>query len=153
MITIINKQRKIPINKPAIKAIAQEIISFLKYTDFDLGILFVNNATMRDYNNQYRSKDKPTDILSFPFYPDLKAGEYIQASSAEEKNLGDLIIAPEYVMQDAKQYEQTYDERIKILLVHGVCHLLGYDHITDTDYEIMHKEEERILRHLKKSDL
>lgn len=149
MITIINKQRKIPINKTAIETIAQEIISFLGYADFDLGILFVNNATMRTYNNEFRSKDKVTDILSFPFYPDLKAGERIHTENDEEKNLGDLIIAPEYVTHDAKQYEQTLDERMHVLLVHGICHLLGHDHITDADYEIMHKQEERILHHLK----
>lgn len=149
MITIINKQRSIPIDKKMITATVQRILSFLQYDSFDLGIMFVNNKTMQQYNNQYRGKDKPTDILSFPFYPELKAGERIMAKTDEEKNLGDLIIAPIYVVADAERYEQTYNERMRVLLVHGICHLLGHDHETDEEYETMHVQEEQILDYLK----
>ncbi len=100
---------------------------------------------MHKLNKQYRNHDKPTDILSFPYHPDIKAGEKIIAQTKEEKNLGDLVICPEYVEQDLACWNQSFQERIKVLLVHGICHLLGYDHIKDTDYEIMHQKEMEIL--------
>ncbi|HZW61874.1 MAG TPA: rRNA maturation RNase YbeY [Candidatus Babeliales bacterium] len=150
MILIKNTQRTVKLNTKKIKQTAQDILDILGYDDFDLGIWFTTNKTIHEYNLTYRHKDKPTDILSFPNYPDLKAGERIQATTADEKNLGDLILAPEYIKADAKRLGVTFEQRMRRLLVHGVCHLLGYDHIKDEDYKVMFKLEMSILRKLKK---
>ena len=101
------------------------------YADFDLGIWLTSNKMIRKYNKQYRDKDKPTDVLSFPYHHELKAGEQIKVKTEEDKNLGDLIIAPEYVMHDLPKWETTFEKHLQRLLVHGICHLLGYDHIKD----------------------
>jgi rRNA maturation RNase YbeY len=128
-----------------LRADAQLILDNLGYKDFDLGILLTDNATIHEYNRVYRHKDKPTDILSFAYHADLVAGEPIVVLDAEDKNLGDIIISLEYVREDAHNWEQSFEQRMHVLLVHGICHLRGYDHIDDEDYVVMHKEEDRLL--------
>ena len=149
MINIRNSQRKIKIDIDAIERDAQTILDALDYRDFDLGIWFTSNATIHKYNREYRHKDKPTDILSFPYHTQLKAGERIKAKSEDDKNVGDLIIAPEYVMHDLPKWDTTFEKHMQRLLVHGICHLLGYDHIKDEDYKIMKRKEDQLLKKLK----
>jgi len=144
MIALTNNQT-IPINTEQLKKDAHIILKHLGYGDFDLGILITDNKAIHAFNKTYREKDKPTDILSFPFYPDLKPGERIEPETEDDKNLGDIIISPEYVKADLDRWDQTFDERMRILLVHGICHLLGYDHIKDEDYEVMKKKESELL--------
>ena len=148
MILIKNKQRKIKVDTEQLQLDAERILTFLKYQDYDLGIVLTSNATMQKYNRDYRHKDKATDILSFPFYPKLKPGERIKPTSDDEKNLGDLIIAPQYVQKDAPNWKQNFDERMRVLLVHGICHLLGYDHETEEEYVVMHRKEKALLKKL-----
>ena len=148
MISIIDKQ-KLPVNKEQLKKDAQQILDYLEYPDFDLGIMLADNKTIHEYNKKYRDKDKPTDILSFPFHDKLKAGERIIAPTDDQKNLGDIIICPEYVQEDLPRWEQSFDERMRTLLAHGICHLLGYDHVNDEDYEMMRKKEEEVLQNLR----
>ncbi|MGB8467565.1 MAG: rRNA maturation RNase YbeY [Candidatus Babeliales bacterium] len=150
MITIKNTQRSHVLNIPQIRRTLSAILTTLDYADFDIGVWFTTDRTIRYYNRTYRSKDKPTDILSFPFYPELKAGKRITATDEEEKNLGDLIISVAYVTRAAEKLNVNFDSHLTMLLVHGICHLLGYDHEKDTDYRVMRRKEEAILRSLKK---
>lgn len=145
MILIKNTQRLVPVDKINIQQTVQKILHILGYTDFDIGIWFTTNQTIRKYNQQYRHKDTPTDVLSFPYYPELQAGKKIIAKIPDEKNLGDLIISPAYVQKDAREQNISFEKRMNIILVHGVCHLLGYDHINDADYKIMRAKEQKIL--------
>ncbi len=128
----------------------QKILNLLDYGEFELGILLTDNATIQKYNKEYRGQDKPTDILSFSYHPSLKVGERIKPKTEEDKNLGDLIISLEYVQADAPKWEQLFEERMRILLVHGICHLLGYKHETDEEYEVMKKQEDYLLEKLQK---
>ncbi len=148
MVTIHNKQRKIPVDTKQMRAITQKILDILKYSDFDIGILLTNNKTIRDYNRSYRNKDKPTDILSFSYHSDLKPGKRIKVKTEEDKNLGDLILSLEYIKKEAEKLEVSLDERLKVLLVHGICHLLGYDHVTDAQWRSMRAKEAFILKKL-----
>jgi rRNA maturation RNase YbeY len=154
MITIKNNQRTIKVNTKLLKQQAQTLLDMLDYSDFDLGIMLVSDVAMQKYNATYRHKDKPTDILSFAHHSDIKAGERIVISDDEdEKNLGDLIIAPAYVQADAKRLRTTFGRRMERLLVHGICHLLGYDHERDEDYTIMLKKEMVLLRKLRNKNI
>lgn len=148
MINIKNRQRKIPINLKKLSSDAHRALELLKYENFDLGILITTNASIRNYNATYRAKDKPTDILSFPFYPELQPGQRIKATSADEKNLGDIIISAEYVAKHIQDTNVSLDERMRVLLVHGIFHLLGYDHLTDKQYAQMHRKELWLLKEL-----
>jgi len=146
MILINNRQRKIKINSKDLHAKAAKMLEVLGYQDFDLGILLTTNASIHKLNKTYRHKDKPTDILSFPYHPELKAGEKIKVQSPDDKNLGDLIISLEYVQKEAhKTWNRTFDDHLTALLAHGIAHLLGYDHILDKDYAVMQKVEKKLL--------
>jgi rRNA maturation RNase YbeY len=148
MILVRNTQRTIPVDTKKLKGDTEKILDALNYKDFDIGIWLCSNKTIQDYNKRYRNKDKPTDILSFPYHPELKAGERIKPETEEDKNLGDIIIAPAYVTKEAEKLGVTFEKRMKVLLVHGICHLLGYDHIKDEDYKVMHRKELALLKKL-----
>jgi probable rRNA maturation factor len=151
MILIKNRQKKIVVNTNQLERDAQAVLKLLKYEDFDLGILITTNSSIRAYNRDYRHKDKPTDVLSFPYHPELVAGRRIRVRSEEDKNLGDIIISAEYVVKEAEKYQVTFEQRMRVLLVHGVCHLLGYDHIEDRDWRRMRAKEAFLLRKLASS--
>ena len=146
MILINNRQRKIKVNIKDLHAKATKMLEVLGYQGFDLGILLTTNKSIHKFNKTYRHKDKPTDILSFPYHPELKAGEKIKVLSPDDKNLGDLIISLEYVQKDAKKtWSRSFDDHMIALLAHGIAHLLGYDHIIDKDYIVMLKIEKKLL--------
>jgi rRNA maturation RNase YbeY len=174
MIIIKNTQRKIKINTKKIEHHVKQILKILKYENYDVGIWLTTNKTIREYNKNFRKKDKPTDILSFPFYTELKPGERIKPlpktatkeQIQDSQNLGDIIISPEFAQKDlfttasntkdqsasnknAINNGANFDQHLKILLVHGLCHLIGYDHIKEQDYKIMHKKEMAILEKIK----
>lgn len=150
MILIKNTQRKIKIDTDELKNNTQEILNAFGYPDFDISIWLTTNKTIHYYNKTYRQKDKPTDILSFPYHTELKAGQRIKPKSDDDKNLGDIIISLEYVQKDLPRWNKSFEERMKILLVHGICHLLGYDHIEDKDFKVMQKKEDALLNIINK---
>jgi len=128
VITIKNTQRKIKVNVPALKRALQKMLASAGYPDFDLGVWLTTNATIRSYNQKYRKIDKPTDILSFPYHPDLKPGQKIVVRDPEDRNLGDLIISLEFAIADAPNWDRSFTEHLHALCAHGIAHLLGYDH-------------------------
>ena len=91
--------------------------------DATLSIVIDNNEKLRELNNQFREIDAPTDVLSFP------SGEIDPETGS--KYLGDIIISWEKVQTQAIQ--QTIKCEMRLMVVHGVLHLLGYDHSTDID--------------------
>lgn len=149
MILITNEQTAIPVDLKQLEADAKIILKALDYEHYDLGILLTTDAVIHEYNKKYRNHDKPTDILSFAYHPELKAGERIKPKTDDDKNVGDIVLAPRYIKNDLERWGQTFEERMKVLLVHGICHLLGYDHIEDADYEVMHQQEVVLLEKIK----
>lgn len=150
MITIKNSQRKFAIDIAALKSDIELILKALKYENFDIGVWLTTNKTIRFYNREYRYKDKATDVLSFPYHTDLKAGKRIKVHSEEDKNLGDLILSLEYIEKEAEKHKTTFYARLQHLIIHGICHLLGYDHIEDEDFRIMRIKEAFLHKALKK---
>jgi rRNA maturation RNase YbeY len=145
MINFKDSQRSIKIDAAQLIKDAQTFLTALGYEDFDLGIWITTNATIKKYNRDYRQKDKPTDILSFPYHDTLKAGKRIKVSEPEDENLGDLIISAAYVKKDAVRLGISFERRMRRLLVHGICHLLGYDHIKTSEYKVMLAKERELL--------
>ena len=146
MILIKNKQRKIKINESKLKSSIQQMLDFVDYKGFDIGIWFTTNKTIQKYNRIYRKKDKATDILSFPYHEKLKSGERIIVNEEEDKNLGDIIISLEFAMKDAELNDRSINDHVLILLSHGIAHLLGYDHKSESDYQEMKIFEKKLLK-------
>lgn len=146
MIALKNSQRSYQINTSLLTTAAAAMIAELGYTHFDLGILICGAKRMAFFNEEYRGKKGPTDILSFPFHDRLVAGEQIEARSADEENLGDIILCPAVIDKKRLDWGRSFDQQCVVLLAHGIAHLLGYDHETDEDYERMQHLENRLLK-------
>jgi len=107
--------------------------------EFELTIRLVNIAESQQLNKQYRQKDKPTNVLSFPF----------EVPEGIELNLlGDLVICSQVVEQEAKAQNKEIFDHWAHMVIHGCLHLLGYDHINDTDANEMETLEINILAKL-----
>ncbi len=141
MVNITNEEMITPLNMQEFEHNAQSILTWMGYGDFDLGILLTDNQAIQCFNRDFRSKDVPTDILSFPFHTELKAGELIEPKTEDDKNIGDLIISLEYIQEVCKEENKTINEHLRTLLCHGICHLLGYDHYTDETDKVMKEKE------------
>jgi rRNA maturation RNase YbeY len=148
MIVIKNTQRHYPIDSAVLKSKLATVLDAVGYPEYDLTVWFTTNPTIKKYNKQFRGKDKPTDVISFPYYETKKPGT-LPKKSTEEPILGDIMLSPAYIQKDLVNWNQSLDERIVILIVHSICHLLGYDHETDADYKIMSREEKRLMDTLK----
>lgn len=146
MIIIKQTQKKIGFCAAQYFKKAQTILRHLGYKNFDLGILLTTNATIKKYNREFRQKDEPTDVLSFPYHSELKAGQKIVVFEPEDKNLGDIIISVPYVFSNKKDMPGTFEQRMDVMLVHAICHLLGYDHVDDDDFEKMDQLEKELLK-------
>lgn len=144
MVLIKTKLRTIPIRFDDLKEDIEKILQELGYGDFDIGVLLTTDKTIQRYNKKYRAKDRPTDILSFPFYADLR-GQNINAKTVSEKNLGDIIISLEKVIRDAQKMNVPLEVYLRKIVVHGICHLLGYTHDTENNYRQMLKKENDLL--------
>ncbi|ETI54446.1 YbeY/UPF0054 family metalloprotein [Phytophthora nicotianae P1569] len=116
---------------------------------WDVGVMLTTDKHVQKLNRKFRKKDKPTDILSFPFHKVRAPGRFPRVKLREERYLGDIYISPAYVQRQCEdpQLEEitTLEERLPVLMAHGLCHLMGYDHELDDDYERMQKAENYIL--------
>lgn len=146
MIVIKNTQRSIRINQTQIRQQVQAMLARAGYPTFGIGIWFTTNATIRRLNKKFRHKDKATDILSFPFYPELKPNASITATTEDERYLGDIVISLAYAKKDAQEnWHRPFDQHLVALLAHGIAHLLGHDHQTDRQTAIMNICEKNLL--------
>ncbi len=107
----------------------------------ELSLVFADDATVKALNAEWRGKDKPTNVLSFPAFP-LKPGDKLQPL------LGDVILAFETVAREAADEGKPLDHHISHLVLHGFLHLLGHDHETDAQAEEMEALERKILAKL-----
>ena len=104
-------------------------------TNREIELIIVNNETIKNINFEYREKNEATDVLSFPFDGDFA-----------HLPLGTIIISKDFVTEKAKEYNHSNNDEIKLLFIHGLLHLLGYDHEIDNG-EHREKEEELINKY------
>jgi probable rRNA maturation factor len=110
-------RRKISLR--GVKRSARKILGLIDERDAELSLAFVANGEIAKLNRKYRSQPKPTDVLSFP------AGD---TSTGRHRLLGDVVISVDRAEEQAKAGGWTLQEEIDRLLIHGILHLLGYDH-------------------------
>lgn len=105
----------------------------------EVSILFTDDRIITELNRDYRGKDKPTNVLSFS----MTEGP----SDVESGMLGDVVISVDTALREAAEMGETVEETIYRLLVHGLLHLMGYDHErSPQDEKIMTREEKRLLK-------
>jgi probable rRNA maturation factor len=139
---IINQQRKIKIEADGFKKFAEQAADAIKEAKGkDLTVAFVSDRRIRELNNIFRDKNRPTDVLSFPYEPDQY--DYLET----ENFLGDIVISVEQAQRQAKENNLTLENEIKQLILHGILHLVGYDH--ESDGGEMNRLELKLRRKLK----
>ncbi|MDE1148992.1 MAG: rRNA maturation RNase YbeY [Azospirillaceae bacterium] len=117
----------------------------------EMSVLLSDNAAVQVLNNQYRGKDKPTNVLSFPMLDegdDEDEGDDFDLPEGMERPpylLGDIILAYETLVTEAAEQAKPIANHLTHLVIHGVLHLLGYDHIEDAEAETMERLETVIL--------
>lgn len=114
-----------------------------KDDDVQVSLRIVDLEESQQLNHEYREKDKPTNVLSFP----MELPEEL-IKEMDVSLLGDLVICAQVVVEEAAQQEKTNDAHWAHMLVHGMLHLQGYDHIEDDDAEQMELKEIEILNKL-----
>ena len=124
--------------KKKVKKISN-IIYFFKKKDVTFTILLTNSHKMKKLNKKFRSLNKETDVLSFPFY----SPSNLKLENKKNLYIGDIAISYE-IINSRKKNNNFFLEFDKVW-VHGVLHLIGYDHIKNKDYIKMNKVEKRIL--------
>ncbi|MDD3653392.1 MAG: rRNA maturation RNase YbeY [Desulfotomaculaceae bacterium] len=107
----------------------------------EISLVFVDDNYIRNLNLQYRGIDSPTDVLSFA----MLEGESIQGGEAM---LGDVVISLQTAKRQAEEYGHSFQREVAYLTIHGVLHLLGYDHQTEDERRKMRQNEEELLARL-----
>jgi probable rRNA maturation factor len=122
-----------------IKKTMKRLLEDLACDKHEVSILFTDDKRIAELNRDYRGKDKPTNVLAFP----MTEGP----SDVESGMLGDVVISVDTALREAADMGETIEETIYRLLVHGLLHLMGYDHErSPQDEKIMTKEEKRLLK-------
>lgn len=162
MIYVDNRQEKIEVSEILIENLKKVIEFTLREEEVDVecevSLLFVDNEEIREINNETRSIDRETDVLSFPMleYQDKKVFkqlyknyEFSQSDfDGNELVLGDIVLSLEKALEQSKEFNHSYEREASYLVVHSVLHLLGYDHMEEEDKVIMRSREEEILNKL-----
>jgi probable rRNA maturation factor len=110
----------------------------------ELSITFVNNERIQEINREYRQKDKPTDVISFAM-EELGEGEVEILGINQPRILGDIIISVPKTKEQAEEYGHSFIRELGFLAVHGLLHLLGYDHETEEDEKLMFSLQRELL--------
>ena len=147
---VVNRQRRVPVAVPPLEKFLSDVMQSLQ-VEQDVSVSLVSDSAMARMNQTYRGKPGATDVLSFPLNgnaprkksprPDLFAGENSAAGY-----LGDIAIAPETARRNARRSGRSLPLELRILILHGLLHLLGYDH--ETDRGEMDRMERRLRRRL-----
>lgn len=111
--------------------------------DVQVSLIIVDKAESQRLNNEFRSKDKPTNVLSFPMEMPTELLE-----SVDQLMLGDLVICAAVVEAEAQQQNKLADAHWAHMIVHGMLHLQGFDHIDDNDADEMEAKEIQLLKQL-----
>jgi probable rRNA maturation factor len=155
---ILNRQRRIRVPSKKLEKFLARAQREVRLPAGSLTVCLVTNAEIARWNRSYRGKHGPTDVLSFPvnagntrqrtrsngfFFASPASGP---VSAAREEYIGDIAIAPAVARRNARRFGRTFDDEMRTLILHGMLHLMGYDH--ETDRGQMDRRERRLRRTL-----
>lgn len=143
IIQISNRQEDFQIDDELTSDIEKSIriclLQELNNDNYEISLSFVSESEIRKLNSDYRDKDSVTDVLSFPLDDDF---------AIQTNLLGDIIICCKRAIEQAKEYNHSIKREIVYLVVHSMFHLLGYDHIDESDRIIMRNKEKSALKEI-----
>ncbi len=138
-----DRQDILKIDRKIINKLKEVIITCLEEEglsiDTEVSVSFVTNEEIRELNRDYRGLDKETDVLSFPIEDEFEVGVLL---------LGDIIISTKKAIDQASDFGHSVDRELAYLTAHSMFHLMGYDHINESDKLLMRNKEKEIMRKL-----
>jgi probable rRNA maturation factor len=150
---ILNRQRSVRLSTRALESFLLRVRRELGLKQAQITVCLVSDAEIAGMNQSFRKKHGPTDVLSFPAVKLQKprrskrlANSLAPDSLNSDASLGDIAIAPAVAKRNAKNYGRTLPAELKILILHGVLHLLGFDH--EADRGEMDRTEKKLRRRL-----
>jgi probable rRNA maturation factor len=152
---VLNQQKKVRVETAPLEVFLAEILRELNLSTSEVGIALVSDAEIAKWNKKYLNKTGPTDVLSFPALSAYRAARFKRTKPRPGKRplssggwLGDVAISPETARRYAEKNGRSLDKELRVLMLHGVLHLLGYDHDNPTDYGQMDRAEQKLRRRL-----
>ena len=134
-VQVLNRQKLVKMNPKAASSFCREALRALDRPDCLLSVVFLRNSEIRSLNRRYRGRDYPADVLSFGY-----GNEMLES----KQFLGEIIISPETAREQARRWHTPLEKEIRRLLLHGILHLLGYDH--ESDKGEMNQVQRRLMR-------
>jgi probable rRNA maturation factor len=153
---ILNRQRTVRVARPALELFLRRVRRELGLGAAEVTVCLVSDAEIARMNESFRKKRGPTDVLSFPAVVRRKPVRVAAARPSRRNRrarvarpdfLGDIAISPATARRNAKKYRRSLPDELRILILHGVLHLLGYDH--ETDRGQMERLEQRLRQRLR----
>ncbi len=143
--TIIDEQ-PLTVDVDHLRLLAASVIEAESYPpETEVAITLISDEEMTGHHRQALGLDGPTDVLSFPLEELLPGRPPVVAPDGPPLHLGDVLIAPAMVQRQATEYGVSFLSELSLMCVHGILHLMGYDHIDDDDAELMEAREREIL--------
>jgi probable rRNA maturation factor len=139
---VLNRQRRVPIALDPLKQFAERARRELRFAADTVTVCLVSDAAIARLNRRYRGKPGPTDVLSFP----AAAHKASSAARGALRYSGDIAISPSAARRNARRLDRTLPAELRVLILHGMLHLAGYDH--ETDRGEMNRIERRLRRRL-----
>lgn len=138
-----DRQSKLEIDEKNLNQLILVIEEVIKLENvkgqLEISVSFVDDKEIKALNNDYRGKDKATDVLSFPIEDDFFTPIIL---------LGDVIISVETALEQSIEYGHSLERELSYLTCHSILHLLGYDHIDDEEKKVMRNKEKTIMKNL-----
>ena len=142
---LFNSQRRVRVAITPLASFLEKVRRTLQFPEDGVTIRLVSDATMGVMNRDFRGKHGPTDVLSFPASHHPSRNNRNRRKSYRLKGyIGDIAISPETARRNARQQSRSLSKELRILILHGMIHLAGYDHETD------HGEMDRFERRMRK---
>lgn len=135
-----------PIDAEPLRRLAELVLEEERFpADTEVTLLFVGEDQIATYNDRFMHREGATDVLAFPI-EHLKPGLVPQRKpGGPPLNIGDVVIAPAYVQAQAEATGVSFNDDLSLMVVHGLLHLLGYDHQDDEEAERMEQRERQLL--------
>ena len=144
-VLISNRQRKVVVDCKRLRQVADLVLESLGFEEAELSVLLVSDRRIQQLNRQYLARNRPTDVLAFAQWEG--GGEALHPDW-----LGDVVISAETAEEQAAQECAELNQELDLLLVHGILHLIGYEHTgASEEAAVMGRKQRQLLRRIQKS--
>ena len=147
-IRIANRQRRIPLRTGTYRTWAEKVLRKLGRPEAEISLSFLSDRRIQSLNKFYRGQDRPTDVLAFP----LALSKSIRSKGGAQRRpppfLGEVVISAPTARRQAREQRHGLGRETARLMIHGILHLLGYDHERPEEARRMRRKERALIQHL-----